>query len=64
MPKYNIDYQKAKIYKLCCKDVDVIECYVGPTTNMTRRKYQHKNACNNESSKEYNRNVYRFIRVV
>ena len=62
MPKYNIDYQKAKIYKICCKDVDVTDCYVGSTTNMTRRKSTHKCACNNENDEKYNFNVYRFIR--
>ena len=62
MPKYNIDYQKAKIYRICCKDVDVTDCHVGSTTNMTRRKYKHKSVCNNENGKMYNLNVYRFIR--
>ena len=62
MPKHAIDYQKAKIYKICCKDVDVTDCYVGSTTNMSRRKSTHKNVCNNERGKCYNLNVYRFIR--
>ena len=62
MPKYNIDYQKAKIYKICCKDVDVTDVYVASSTNMTRRKYAHKSVCNNENNKNYNFNVYQFIR--
>jgi len=62
MPKYNIDYQRSKIYKLCCRDVNITDCYVGSTSNMIRRKSQHKNTCNNEKSKAYNFNVYQFIR--
>jgi hypothetical protein len=29
---------------------------------MRRRKWQHKNACNNETYKNYYFNVYKFIR--
>ena len=56
------DYNKANIYKLCCKDIKIKEIYVGSTCNFTRRKCQHKSLCNNEKNKAYNFNVYRFIR--
>eukprot|EP01080_Neovahlkampfia_damariscottae_P013297 gene13297-12127_t len=36
------------IYKLCCKDPNVTEFYVGSTKNIRRRKCQHKYSCNNE----------------
>ena len=62
MPKHAIDYQKAKIYKLCCNDVDVKDVYVGSTTNITRRKSSHKCACNNVGDKAHHLNVYSFIR--
>ena len=62
MPKHAIDYQKAKIYKICCKDVNITDVYVGSTTNMSRRKSEHKGACNNRNGTKYNFNVYRFIR--
>ena len=63
MPKHAIDYQKAKIYKICCTDVNITDCYVGSSTNINRRKSAHKCACNNERSKDYNYNVYQFIRA-
>ena len=56
------DYNKANIYKLCCKDIKIKDIYVGSTCNFTRRKCQHKSDCNNEKNKSYNVNVYRFIR--
>ena len=58
MPNYN----KANIYKLCCKDTEIKDIYVGSTCNFTRRKCCHKSDCNNEKSKHYNLYVYRFIR--
>lgn len=63
MPKTNIDYSKTIIYKLCCKDLNITEIYVGHTTDMRRRKSQHKTTCNNENNKDYNMNVYQFIRA-
>ena len=62
MPKTNINYTNTSIYKLCCKDLNITELYIGHTTDMRRRKYQHKSNCNNEKSKRYNLNVYQFIR--
>lgn len=58
----NTNYPKAHIYKLCCKDLDVQDIYIGATINWRRRKCRHKNNCNNISSKEYNFYVYKFIR--
>ena len=62
--KHVIDYQNAKIYKICCKDVTVKECYIGSTTNLYKRTSQHKSICNskNERCAGYNFNVYVFIR--
>lgn len=62
MPRTNIDYSNTSIYKLCCKDINITEVYVGHTTCMRRRKCQHKSSCNNENAKDYNYNVYQFIR--
>ena len=56
------NYEKSSIYKLCCKNVDVKEIYIGSTTNFKRRKNAHKTSCNNEKGKKYNMNVYSFIR--
>jgi len=58
MPNYN----QSHIYKLCCKDTDIKEIYIGSTTNFTRRKCRHKSDCHNINSKQHNYKVYQFIR--
>ena len=62
MPKLSINYQKTVMYKLVCKDLNVIEFYVGSTTDFINRKRQHKECTTNENSKEYNQTKYQFIR--
>jgi len=57
-----VDYSKGLIYKLCCKDPNIIDIYIGSTTNMKNRKNQHKFRCNNPTDKNYNLKVYKFIR--
>ena len=56
------DYSKGLIYQLCCKNPEITECYVGSTTNKTKRKQEHKSSCNNSNSKKYNNYKYEFIR--
>jgi hypothetical protein len=43
-------------------DPEIDDIYVGSTTAFRKRKHDHKINCCNESSKEYNRYVYQFIR--
>ena len=62
MPKTPKDFSKSIIYKLCCKDVNIKEIYVGSTTNFTKRKDTHKSSCNNVNGEKYNYYVYQFIR--
>ena len=62
MPKTSFDFSKTKIYKIVCKDVSIPELYVGHTTKMIKRKYNHKDACCKEHKKEYNQYKYQFIR--
>ena len=57
-----VNYGNSIIYKLCCKDTNITDIYVGSTTNFYRRKQEHKNRCNNDNVKSYNMNVYKFIR--
>ena len=57
-----VNYNQSIIYKLCCRDVDITEIYVGSTTNFYRRKSGHKCACNRNDNKDYNCYVYQFIR--
>lgn len=56
------DYSKAVIYKLCCKDLSIKDIYIGSTCNFTKRKHQHKFACNKEGNRQYNENKYQVIR--
>ena len=63
MPKVEMDYSKTIIYKICCKDINITDIYVGHTTNFIKRKNQHKSDCNNPNSKSYNYYVYQFIRI-
>jgi hypothetical protein len=62
MPRTPINYANAIVYKICCKDINVVEIYVGSTTNFTKRKCGHKANCDNVKLKSYNYNVYQFIR--
>jgi len=57
-----VDYSKGQIYKLCCKNVDIQDEYVGSTTNFKQRKKAHKNNCYNANDRKYDLNVYKFIR--
>lgn len=63
MPRTKIDYSNTSIYKICCKDLNITDLYIGHTTDMRKRKNSHKSNCNNEKSKLYNFNVYQFIRA-
>ena len=63
MPRTKIDYSNTIIYKLCCKDLNITEIYIGHTICMRRRKNHHKSRCNNERDKSYNIYVYQFIRA-
>ena len=56
------DYSKTVIYKIVCKDETVDYLYIGSTTDLKRRKREHKSSCNNINSKAYNVKTYRLIR--
>ena len=58
------NYLDSKIYKLCCKDLNIKDIYIGSTSQLLcKRKSAHKNSCNDEyNSKKYNLKVYNFIR--
>ena len=61
MTKTKINYENNVIYKICCKDTNIKDIYVGHTTCFTKRKYQHKCVSNNLNSKDYHLKVYQFI---
>lgn len=56
------NYQNGLIYKLCCKDTNITDFYIGSTTSFRHRKSQHKSDCNNEKRQNYNCKLYNFIR--
>lgn len=62
MPKTSIDYSKTIIYKICCKDLTINDIYVGHTTDLINRRYQHKSNCCNCKNRKFNLYVYQFIR--
>jgi hypothetical protein len=62
MPRLPKDYSKNLIYKIVCNDLSIKECYVGHTTDFTRRKQSHKSKCHNEKGIHYNLKVYKTIR--
>ena len=62
MPKVAIDYSTTVIYKIVCKDLNVDYTYVGHTTNLNKRRNQHKTVFNNEKSKNHNLILYQKIR--
>lgn len=62
MPLYKIDYSKTLIYKIVSNDLNITDCYVGTTTDFTKRKWAHKSSCTSYTNKAYNYNIYTFIR--
>ena len=62
MPRKAIDYTKSCLYKICCKDPDITDFYIGSTTDLTRRRCKHKQNCINPNTLGYNSPVYQYIR--
>jgi hypothetical protein len=62
MPRLPIDYANTVIYKIVCNDLSINYSYVGHTTDLVRRKGNHKNRCKNEKDKRHNLKIYRIIR--
>jgi hypothetical protein len=58
MPKCDINYENTVIYKICCKNKEIKDVYVGHTTNFINRKYQHKLSCINNKN---NCKIYKTI---
>ena len=62
MPKKEIDYSHTHFYKIVCKELNIKDCYIGHTTNFTKRKNRHKACCINENHSHFNLPLYKFIR--
>ena len=63
MPRQPINYDNLIIYKIVCNNITVKNCYVGSTTHFTKRKSQHKSACNNPNDKLHSLLLYTTIRA-
>ena len=62
MPKTDMDYSRTIMYKIVSNDLSIKDCYVGHTTNFSKRKATHKFHCNNENSNKSNYLLYNVIR--
>ena len=51
MPRKPIDDSNTHFYKIICKYANMKDCYVGRTTDFTKRKYNHKESCLNPNYK-------------
>ena len=57
-----VNYNQCYVYKLSSKNENIPQCYIGSTTNLKKRLYNHRNSNNNENNKNYNMGLYKFIR--
>jgi hypothetical protein len=62
MTKIEIDYSNTIIYKITCKDPNILDVYVGHTTNFVQRKHAHKQSCINNKSSNHKCKLYEVIR--
>jgi hypothetical protein len=53
MPRQPIDYSRAAVYKLVCRDPTVADCYVGSTTCFASRKANHACASNGKGANKH-----------
>jgi hypothetical protein len=56
-------YQHSSIYKICCRDPSITDCYVGSTCNVRTRRDRHRRRCVYKSEKAHNLPLYQFIRA-
>ena len=62
MPRTPIDYSKNVIYKIVCNDLAIQDCYVGHTTDFTKRKRTHKCYSINVDKRDSKVKIYETIR--
>ena len=62
MPRTPIDYSKTVFYKIVCNDLSMKDCYIGHTTDFTKRKYNHKSDYFNEKRQNHSVPLYKCIR--
>ena len=57
-----VDYSNSKIYKLCCRDENIKEIYVGSTMNYISRLHSHRHISKTLENKNSKSKLYTFIR--
>ena len=62
MPKQKIAYSKTVIYRIHCEDTNILDDYIASTTDLTRRKQNHKKIYNDKTQKSHNDDIYKTIR--
>jgi hypothetical protein len=50
------------MYKIVCKNPNILGIYIGSTSCFNKRKNDHKCNTNNANNKKYNYKIYKFIR--
>ena len=60
MPKKTPNYENTVIYKIQHSEKEDL-LYVGSTTDFTKRKYAHKQVCNNPEHRNHNLKLYQTI---
>jgi len=53
-----------KIFTVYGIEICGIQVYIGRTNNLHRRQLQHNNICYNENNKQYNKDLYKYIRKI
>ena len=61
MPRQKIDYSKTVIYRIHCDDTNILNDYIASTTDLTRRKQNHKKIYNDKTQKSHNNDIYKTI---
>lgn len=62
MPRQNIDFSKAVIYKIVNRNPDITDQYIGSSSNFIRRRCRHKYNSKTPTASEYNYRLYKHIR--
>ena len=62
MPKQKIAYSKTVIYRIHCEETSILDDYIASTTDLTRRKQNHKKIYNDKTQKSHNNDIYKTIR--
>ena len=57
------EYLNTIIYKIVCKDILITECYVGHTTDLINRTYNHIYNCFHINGGKYHYKLYQFVRT-